>query len=129
MPPQLHKAVTSPCFVHSQLDSGMLSSEYFRSKQQLLHDENDVGLANSLQDLNRRIMPNIDSQFDDDEDELGNRFTKCLAETAVAVRDMSKQLGTLLDLHCVEYLLKRSHRSCSHSVRYPERSHRHKSSR
>lgn len=107
----------------------MQSSEYFRSKQQLLHDENGVGLADSLQDLNRRIMPNIDSQFDDDEDELGNKFTKCLAETAVAVRDMSKQLGMLLPLHCVEYLLSRSHRPCSHSVRYPECPHRHKSPR
>jgi len=69
----------------------MVSSEYFRSKP---HDTSDVGLANSLQDLNRGIISTLDSQLDDeDDDELGNTLTKCLAETAVAVRDMSKQLG------------------------------------
>jgi signal transduction protein with GAF and PtsI domain len=72
----------------------MLSPEYFPTRQHLhqQHDIRDVGLANSLQDLNHGIMSNLDAQFDD-EDALGNRLTKCLAETAVAVRDMSKQLG------------------------------------
>jgi len=75
----------------------MVSSEYFRSRP---HDTSDVGLANSLQDLNRGIISTLDSQFDDDDDddaELGNTLTKCLAETAVAVRDMSKQLGMWKD--------------------------------
>ena len=75
----------------------MVSSEYFRNKP---HDPNDVGLASSLQDLNHGIISTLNSQLDDDDDdEPGNTLTKCLAETAVAVRDMSKQLGMRIGLY------------------------------
>lgn len=129
LPPHLHKAVTSPCFVHSQLDSGMVSSEYFKNKQHHTPDFNDVGLANSLQDLNHGILSNLDNPFED-EDELGNSLTKCLAETAVAVRDMSKQLGIFLVRSRIIYLAEQSlNRSSSHSVKYSDCSDRHQSSR
>jgi len=89
-PHELQKTVTSPCFVHSHLDKGILT-DWLKNKSQPA-DNNDVGLAKSLQHPDDGIMPGLDNEF---QDELGNSLTKHLAETAVAVRDMSKQLGML----------------------------------
>ena len=105
----------------------MVSSEYFRHKP---HDPNDVGLSSSLQDLNRGTISTPDSQVDDDDDddEPGNTLTKCLAETAVAVRDMSKQLGMRIGSICVEVALTTIHRSSSYPVNYSDRPYCYKSS-
>lgn len=92
-PPELQKALTSPCFVHSHLDKGMLTD--WLKTQSHLADINNVGLAKSLQHPGDGVVLDLDNGFDDDEDALGNSLTKHLAETAVAVRDMSKQLGML----------------------------------
>jgi len=90
-PPELQKAVASPCFVHSHLDKGMLT-DWLKTQS---HPANNVGLAKSLQHPGDGIVLDLDNGSDDDEDELGNSLTRRLAETAVAVRDMSKQLGML----------------------------------
>jgi hypothetical protein len=100
-----------------------MSSEYFRNKP---NDPNDVGIASSLQDLNRGIISTLDTQLDDDDDdELGNTLTKCLAETAVAVRDMSKQLGMLIGLNLCHCCADDLHRSSPHPGNYPDRSYCH----
>lgn len=108
--------VKSPCFVHSHLDKGgdLLS---------LLHNKHyerpgDLGVAKSLQQAGfsgpthtrtndsqmhqRNFSPeSVDSSMasgyeEDDEDEHVGSLTTRLAETAVGVREMSKQLGELV---------------------------------
>lgn len=100
-PPQFHKA-TSPCFVHSHLDKGMMLTDWLNNKSHTA-DINDVGLAKSLQSisygndnslsLHSSAISDLDREFGSDEDESGNTLTKRLAETAVTVREISKQLG------------------------------------
>ncbi|EGN99519.1 hypothetical protein SERLA73DRAFT_106099 [Serpula lacrymans var. lacrymans S7.3] len=99
----------SPCFVHSHLDKGASLSDWLHAKQtEVPHLDADVGVAKSLQrhnaPLHRKIpapaleLPNPDGSADmltgdDDEGSFGGSLTKQLAETAVGVREMSKQLG------------------------------------
>ena len=100
-PPQFQK-VTSPCFVHSHLDKGMMLADWLKHKHHSA-EINDVGLAKSLQStgyngnnnssLHPSAISDLDRGFGTDEDESGNTLTKRLAETAVTVREMSKQLG------------------------------------
>ncbi|KAF8160972.1 hypothetical protein B0H34DRAFT_806377 [Crassisporium funariophilum] len=102
--PQTHKATTSPCFVHSHLDKGALMTDWLRNKQHVV-DSNDVGVARSLQQLispdrASSILSSHTSGFgsdnesnDDPDEEFVGSLTKRLAETAVGVREMSKQLG------------------------------------
>ena len=99
-PPQLQK-VTSPCFVHSHLDKGMMLADWLKNKHHPA-EINDVALAKSLQGASEANLihnnsslhhSDLDRGFDTDEDGSGNNLTKRLAETAVTVREMSKQLG------------------------------------
>jgi NAD+ kinase len=93
-------AMKSPCFVHSNLDKGASLSDWLRSKQ--YQTPNEVGVAKSLQrhsDNQGRALENAailepfgGSHAQDDDDCTGS-LTKQLAETAVGVREMSKQLG------------------------------------
>ncbi|KAF5386025.1 hypothetical protein D9615_002406 [Tricholomella constricta] len=94
------KPMDSPCFVHSQLDKGASLTEWLRNKQHALIGNGDVGVARSLQTTNGHILngsasPSATPTIDSDEDDHGFResLTKQLAETAVGVREMSKQLG------------------------------------
>jgi NAD+ kinase len=98
----------SPCFVHSQLDKGASLSEWLQSKQAAFSDKGDVGVARSLQRSNG-AAPELISQNsspsssegiadvsdfgDDDSEDYRASLTKQLAETAIGVREMSKQLG------------------------------------
>ncbi|KAF5389445.1 hypothetical protein D9757_004378 [Collybiopsis confluens] len=85
-----HRPLDSPCFVHSQLDKGASLSDWLRNKQ------NDIGVSKSLQDGSPTSVSTFSSSGsppEDDEDEYGSNLTKQLAETAVGVREMSKQLG------------------------------------
>jgi hypothetical protein len=45
------------------------------------------------------------SHYDHEDDEGSSSLTKQLAETAVGVREMSKQLGAFGNLHCPRHLL------------------------
>ncbi|KAF8070298.1 hypothetical protein FPV67DRAFT_1486864 [Lyophyllum atratum] len=94
------KAIDSPCFVHSHLDRGASLTEWLRTKQHALIGSGDVGVSKSLQTTNGHVpnasvAPSATTSSDNDEDEDGIResLTKQLAETAVSVREMSKQLG------------------------------------
>jgi len=97
---QNHKPDNSPCFVHSHLDNGTLLADWLRNKHHVV-DSSDVGVAKSLQHL---ISPNRTAQMStfrsgyesNDDDEFVGSLTKQLADTAVGVREMSKQLGALL---------------------------------
>ncbi|KAF9006775.1 ATP-NAD kinase [Hymenopellis radicata] len=94
-----------PCFVHSHLDKGASLTDWLRNKQTAFLG--DVGVAPSLQRTNTNgstngyttssSSPRSGSSSamasNDEEDEYGGSLTKQLAETAVGVREMSKQLG------------------------------------
>lgn len=112
----IDKPLSSPFFVHSYLDKGASLNDWLRTKQ---NDEQfaggNVGVASSLQHngAHAHTEPHsllLDQQpfsppaseatsavdsFEDEseEDEFGSNLTKQLAETAVGVREMSKQLG------------------------------------
>jgi NAD+ kinase len=105
------KAMDSPCFVHSHLDKGASLTDWLRNKQHALIGGTDVGVAKSLQQNSgdtpqpqpyspSTISPAASSlvESDEDEDGFGGSLTKQLAETAVGVREMSKQLGQCLRL-------------------------------
>ncbi|KAG5646275.1 hypothetical protein DXG03_003871 [Asterophora parasitica] len=94
------KPMDSPCFVHSQLDKGASLTEWLRTKQHALIGNDHVGVSRSLQTQTDHSLngsattfatPTIDS--DSDGDGYRESLTKQLAETAVGVREMSKQLG------------------------------------
>ncbi|KAJ3988260.1 hypothetical protein F5890DRAFT_521353 [Lentinula detonsa] len=95
-----HRPLDSPCFVHSQLDKGASLNEWLRDKQDVIFNENptDARVEKSLQDSSPTSTSGMSSTSSlisslDDEDEFGGNLTKQLAETAVGVREMSKQLG------------------------------------
>ncbi|KAK0195236.1 ATP-NAD kinase-like domain-containing protein [Armillaria mellea] len=94
--------IHSPCFVHSHLDKGASLTEWLRNKQTAFIPE--VGVAHSLQrnginGVDHQISPpssassSVISSSNDESDDYGASLTKQLAETAVGVREMSKQLG------------------------------------
>ncbi|KAA1474323.1 ATP-NAD kinase, partial [Dentipellis sp. KUC8613] len=103
----------SPCFVHSHLDN---FSEWLKQKQRRMAPGGGVTVARNLQPHehpgesptittveggHKIVYPSDDdgyavlddSGLDDFEDSASNSLTKQLAETAVGVREMSKQLG------------------------------------
>jgi len=95
------KSVNSPCFVHSHLDKGAQLTDWLKNKQSFV--DTSVGVAKSLQHPatssrpSTTFSPQIPAADDSgDEDEFVGSLTKRLAETAVGVREMSKQLGMLL---------------------------------
>ncbi|KAJ3518117.1 hypothetical protein NLJ89_g58 [Agrocybe chaxingu] len=95
--PQLQKAALSPCFVHSHLDKGAQLTDWLQNKQHFI-DPNEVGVAKSLQQLASpgRLPSTVSTAFEhdaNDDNEFGESLTRRLAETAVGVREMSKQLG------------------------------------
>ncbi|KAG2066566.1 ATP-NAD kinase [Suillus decipiens] len=93
----------SPCFVHSHLDKGASLQDWLdvhAKDNEVLGS--DVGVAKALKQHHRprhRVeLPCPDGSSyalseDDDNDTYGGNLTKQLAETAVGVREMSKQLG------------------------------------
>lgn len=100
----------SPCFVHSYLDKGASLADWLKGKQQNVL--RDVGVAKTLdtarhEGVSPHTMPVHDSAsnshsgssvgspldgYHEDEDGAAS-LTRQLAETAVGVREMSKQLG------------------------------------
>ena len=96
---QNHKPAHSPCFVHSHLDKGTLLSDWLRNKHHHVVESSDVGVAKSLQHLTSPPQSHFKSGHDNnDENEFIGSLTKQLADTAVGVREMSKQLGTFFPL-------------------------------
>ncbi|KAH7888356.1 hypothetical protein F5I97DRAFT_1804398 [Phlebopus sp. FC_14] len=106
-----NKPSRSPCFVHSHLDKGASLQDWLHAKEKEVKGV-DVGVAKSLQQHQRTIprhreghtvatpvelpCPDGTSHLltgNDADDLHGGSLTRQLAETAVGVREMSKQLG------------------------------------
>ncbi|KAL1665928.1 hypothetical protein GGF50DRAFT_99926 [Schizophyllum commune] len=95
--PRVEPPLNSPCFVHSHLDTGNTLAEALRKHSRPFGDNANVGVAKSLIDRGNGAAPrlspdSLDSNSDSD-GEYSSSLTKQLAETAVGVREMSKQLG------------------------------------
>jgi NAD+ kinase len=91
----------SPCFVHSHLDKGASLQDWLHAKEDEVLGA-DVGVAKSLQQHHRPQQQPVElpcpeggshALLGNDENDYGGSLTKQLAETAVGVREMSKQLG------------------------------------
>ncbi|KAL0580325.1 hypothetical protein V5O48_001662 [Marasmius crinis-equi] len=91
------RPMDSPCFVHSQLDKGNLA-DWLRNKQSgiLGSEPLDGHLYNTNNGYSSQSSPSSISagttSYEEDSD-YGSNLTRQLAETAVGVREMSKQLG------------------------------------
>ena len=109
------KAMESPCFVHSHLDKGASLTDWLYSRYNGQHEKTgdpDFAVAKSLQHTNAAIphqtpvsnaplstpITSLVEHDMEDEDAFTESLTKQLAETAVGVREMSKQLGQSLRL-------------------------------
>jgi NAD+ kinase len=106
-PPNNYTAspMKSPCFVHSNLDNGASLTNWLLSKQQPAgFDPGTLGVAKSLRNHSDRSGATMDGKDNvlgpldapEDEDDYAGNLTRQLAETAVGVREMSKQLGSCL---------------------------------
>jgi hypothetical protein len=101
-------AMKSPCFVHSHLDKGVSFQDWLnqtrlardKSSSSLLgdHPQRPFGVERALSyksDSSSQSPSSIEDEEEDEEDDEGaGSLTRQLAETAVGVREMSKQLGT-----------------------------------
>lgn len=103
-----HPPNKSPCFVHSHLDKGASLQDWLHAKESEVLGT-DVGVARSLQQSqrprhlsNQTVSTPVEFPCRDgathilsgnDDDDHGGSLTRQLAETAVGVREMSKQLG------------------------------------
>lgn len=89
------RPIDSPCFVHSYLDKGASLTDWLRTKHSNVFNGNndELSIVKSLQRKRnieeQSVIENVDGE---DEEGTGNLTTK-LVETAVGVREMSKQLG------------------------------------
>ena len=88
----------SPCFIHSHLNNSASLTDWLKAKR----------AQEAATRKNRPHQLSMDGiVYDEDEDEnegeFGGSLTAQLAETAVGVREMSKQLGT--SLPSVHFLL------------------------
>lgn len=101
------KPLTSPCFVHSHLD-------------------NVFSVLDAKQSLSAQLRVAKSLQSSEPDDEYRS-ITKQLAETAVTVREMSKQLGNLLLL--LSYPSHRYVRKGPHTFQYSDCPDCHKGSR
>ena len=83
----------SPCFIHSHLNNSASLTDWLKAKRA----QEAATRKNRPHQLR---MDGIVYDEDEDEDEggFGGSLTAQLAETAVGVREMSKQLGTSASL-------------------------------
>lgn len=130
--------VNSPCFVHSHLDKSAHLTDWLKNKHSA--ENHDVGVARSLQLPPTTLSPAAAGftnghayvpavSDDDDDDEFHGSLTKRLAETAVGVREMSKQLG-VCSLLCLSrgpalILTNSTCRPSTRTVEHPECAHCH----
>ncbi|KAJ7497121.1 ATP-NAD kinase-like domain-containing protein [Mycena latifolia] len=88
----------SPCFVHSHLDKGVSLTDWLRTRQNGINDtlsstESRSSLSSTSYSLSSSSSGTNSVIDSPDEAEFSSSLTKQLAETAVGVREMSKQLG------------------------------------
>lgn len=134
--PRPPSAMTSPCFVHSKLQ-GPSFTDWLQNTQA---KTNGPGLIPGGTPYR---VPHSDGTMSDysydgnehhvqlDEDDSASSLTKHLAETAVGVREMSKQLGECISGLWQSITTDRLHvcRSNSRPLRHPVHPHRHQSPR
>ncbi|EJD52629.1 ATP-NAD kinase [Auricularia subglabra TFB-10046 SS5] len=115
-------ALNSPCFVHSGLDKAASLTEWLRSSKHIPWSPHPAPAAQASEinpapaHISHKQLPSLAGNassssssatpassgpampddtydYDDDEDDSASNLTRQLAETAVSVREMSKQLG------------------------------------
>ena len=129
----------SPCFVHSKLQ-GPSFTEWLREKHEKGQgvkndgqlkgaDASRVGLSYSDGDISEAANGQVYYGSDDEDEETASSLTKQLAETAVGVREMSKQLGAYSSFQTSRINLTAIIRSHTRSFEYPEHSHSYESER
>jgi NAD+ kinase len=133
-PAHSQSPMTSPCFVHSNLDK---FSEWLKSSNGLSAVDVAAVLKPMSADLNktpsrRKIdiaIPWEDakaenvfdaSDYDYDDDEGSASLTKQLADTAVGVREMSMKLGALLGPPSFLPKVLNNGRSYTHQIKYSD---------
>lgn len=133
--PRPPSAMASPCFVHSQLQ-GPSVADWLQNNNQA--KTNGSGLISGGQPYRAHYPDGTMSDYSYDgnehhvqldEDDSASSLTKHLAETAVGVREMSKQLGEHLNIYFRALCLNMFSRSHARTLRYPIHPHRHKSQR
>lgn len=112
-PKMQNQPLHSPCFVHSHLDKGASLADWLRTRKSGLdyHNPNANGINGTLSGPRDEVQPMTTSSGDlygvqypepapmepvlgvEDDEDYGGSLTRQLAETAVGVREMSKQLG------------------------------------
>ncbi|QRV82617.1 ATP-NAD kinase [Ceratobasidium sp. AG-Ba] len=85
------QALKSPCFVHSLLDKGASLSDWLRNTQQPRPP--NTRMQPSPPSTQMSSASSSEPDYDEDDEEYAGSLTRQLAETAVGVREMSKQLG------------------------------------
>lgn len=123
----------SPCFIHSHLDKVAYLQDSLREKEKDIRGI-DLGVAKSLQRSKPReqalqspSLQYLDGSGTDDEDSLGGNLTRQLAETAMGVRELSRQLGNSFSvvIHPIGLPL---HRSSADTDQYTKCPHRNQGS-
>ena len=82
----MEQPTRSPCFIHSHLNNSASLADWLKAKRL-------QGAATKNGGPHQLSIDDIDY---DDEEEYPGSLTAQLAETAVGVREMSKQLGTFI---------------------------------
>lgn len=128
----------SPCFVHSQLQ-GPSFTEWLRAKHINATQEARVegpkgGVASAIgasyPDGTISDGPLVQQDFELEVEESANSLTKQLAETAVGVREMSKQLGMLSPSRSFDHTKTHSLcRSNASALQHSVCAHRHEGAR
>jgi NAD+ kinase len=123
-PPRSHtlsqNPITSPCFVHSNLNKGISFSEWLKTSNSFLpHIDVAPALQPDMPKASPRRYRKLDnghiiplpyeqddlepvfeaSDYDYEDDDGNASLTKQLAETAVGVRELSRRLGAFGDPH------------------------------
>lgn len=93
------QALKSPCFVHSQLDNGASFADWLRASPDKIAGPHSPriymnGATGAASDSASSPDDEVFERDEDSDEAYGHAsLTKQLADTAVGVREMSKQLG------------------------------------
>ena len=105
-PVEPRHTMQSPCYVHSHLDKSASLAEWLCSRQPqspppLIDIAPILRADNHIQRRQTSDSHLQQTESNDDNDEFNGSLTKQLADTAVGVREMSKQLG---ESKCIVYV-------------------------
>ncbi|KAF9792893.1 ATP-NAD kinase [Thelephora terrestris] len=97
VPPPMEQPTRSPCFIHSHLNNSASLTDWLRAKR--------LQEAAGKKKLPHRLSLDDTVESDEEEEEYVGSLTAQLAETAVSVREMSKQLGRARVLSSIQHVL------------------------